>query len=364
MYARKWIALLVVLVLGAVASEPVLAKRGSRVKERVSLTVAADSTITVRQARLKVESRGLERQMMKIEVKAAERGADLVVFLEDAIGTMDEVGTMRESRAGVYKWRVRTKKGGALPFGVSDVAALSGRHIEVRTTAGATVGGADVPVISPTTAGDDGKNIRIRTGLSVDQIETDGTDDSVDARIEVRRRKDGRQEWKVEVDHAVAGLSLEAWMEDASGVMTRIGVLEEQLSDRGVEYEIERKSDEGGLPFGVTDLSDLSGRKVEIRDGDGEVLASGFVPSIAASDTTAGLDDDNSAGGDEKKTDDNSGSDSDDDDGDDDNSGSDSDDDDGDDDNSGSDSDDDDGDDDNSGSDSADDDGDDDNSGS
>jgi len=376
MFKNKWIALLVVLVLGALATEPALAKRGDRVKERVSMTAAEGSPLTFREARLKVERRGLSRQTLKIEINAAERGADLTVFIENATGTMERIGAMRESRPSVYKWRVRTKKGAALPFGVSDVADLSGHRVEIRTAAGDSVAAADFPTIAAAGVSADARNLRLRTGLAVEGTATDGTDDSIDARIEVRRKKDGREEWKVEVDHAPAGLLLEAWMEDSSGTPVRIGSLEEQTSDRGVEYEIERKSHEGGLPFGATDLSVLSGRKVEIRDGNGGVLASGFVPTIVAMTAAAGQSADDSASAedgtnetddsgsdsndDDNRNDDNSGSDSDDD-ADDDNSGSGSDDD-ADDDNSGSDSDDD-ADDDNSGS-GSDDDADDDNSGS
>jgi hypothetical protein len=286
MNTNRLVWLLALLALGALAAETAFAKRGSsradRVKERVELVEAAGSPLTVREARLKVERRGLSRQTLKIELKAVERGASLEVFMEDETGQFERVGAMRESRAAVYKWRVRMKKGAALPFGVADVADLSGRGVEVRTTAGEPVAGADFPTIAPGATTDEAKRLRIRTGMAVDAAAESVGDDSIDARVEVRRKKDGREEWKVEVDHAPAGLLLEAWMEDGTGAFVRIGALEEELSDRGTEYEIERKSDEGGLPLGARDLSELSGRKVEIRDENGDVLASGFVPAIAA----------------------------------------------------------------------------------
>jgi hypothetical protein len=321
MNGRRWIALLALLVLGAMAVENAEARRGSRgkdrVREKVRLAVDASSPLTVRQAYLKVERRGLPRQMVKIELKAAERGADLVVEMADAAGTLVQVGTMRESRPCVYKWRVRTRKGDALPFGVSDVADLSGRAVEVVTAAGQTVAGADFPSLATAGLDNDSQRIRLRAAMSVSDSDDDS---SIDARVEVRRKKDGRQEWKVEVDHAPAGLSLEAWMDDGTGTFAQVGSLEERVTDRGSEYEIERKSDEGGLPFGATDLSELSGRSVEVRDGSGEVLASGFVPRLAAGTSgkalegTGGSDDDGPDEADDEAEDENEAEDEDEDD--------------------------------------------------
>jgi len=324
---KTWMLLGLGLTGLILSAEPAAARRGgdakkNRVDERVDLTFAPDAPFTAREARLRVRRKMLTRQRLKIELSGAPSGRSLDVFFENSAGAMVDVGDLVERRAGIYKWRIRTKKGQALPFGVADVAELSGRAVEVRTAGGALVADGSMPAIAAA-AGSAAKSAKLRSALNVDVLVADavGADSAthaVEVSVRVRRKSGDREELKVEVEHAADGLDLELWLADATGALVNLGVLStEPDGDDGTEYEISFRTDRAaGLPFGATSVADLAGRQAEVRTVAGDILAEGTVPalgSIAESDEdAAGSDDDDATGDDDAGSDDDDAADDDD----------------------------------------------------
>lgn len=112
--------------------------------------------------------------------------------------------------------------------------------------------------------------------------------DGAAARVRAESKKRGREELRVEVERAATGLALDAWFEDAAGSMSRGGAL---VPDNGTpgEYRLRIRTDKGGtLPAGAASLAELAGRRVEIRDGSGNVAAEGNVPAAAERKSSGG----------------------------------------------------------------------------
>lgn len=307
------------------------ARRGGRdrLRERIPLVAADGSPVQARQARLRLERRS-DRQELRVQIEGAPTGLALDVWMEDGTGAVALVGAMREDDPGEYVWRVRTKKGDALPFGVSDLSELSGRKVEVRTAAGQTVFTAAIPTLPAAAARSFAKR-PLRTGLAVDGAVAGSVGAlGSKAKVEVRRKRNGDEKFEVELDDAPAGLSLELWMEDATGAMVLVGAMtaesdddeggddrssgtsgdddsgeEGESDDDGSddasgdddgddddgdgdtddddwEYTYEVETEDGDvLPLGAASVSDLAGLRVEVRTTSGEVLASGTVPALA-----------------------------------------------------------------------------------
>src|SRR5258706_9281418 len=96
--------------------------------------LASVDSASLRVARLDVSRKNLQKQSIRLQVANAPAGQALEIFIADASGAMQPVGSMRaHGRSGRAAWIVRTARGDALPFGVPDVAFLSGRAVEVRS---------------------------------------------------------------------------------------------------------------------------------------------------------------------------------------------------------------------------------------
>jgi hypothetical protein len=117
-------------------------------------------------------------------------------------------------------------------------------------------------------------------------------------KVEVKHDDDGDQEFEVEAEHLIPGRIVEIVVIDpATGAEETLGLF--AAGDDG-EAEVELESEDGArLPFGVTDLADLAGFGVEVRDGatdalllEGQVPALGDVGSTCPDDDHAGPDDD------------------------------------------------------------------------
>jgi hypothetical protein len=300
------------------ADQAALAKgKPDRVKERV--TLEDTGTVAAAKARLTIERKGLAKQEVKLQVKASS-GLELELFVETSPGSgeLTLVGVLEErGRSGNYVLRIRTKKGDALPFGVADVAELSGLAVEVRTADGELVAGASLPEMAPTTvsAGNKRGNGKLVSRLAVDADATADLaagDDAVEAKVKVRR-KFGEESLEVELENAVSGLTVEAWIGDGTGGFSLAGAMTEKSSGDGSEYKLKIETERGdALPLGAASLTELAGRAVEVRLADGTVLASGTMPDLGDSGTDAHPGRGRGRGGDdsEDETEDDSGDDS------------------------------------------------------
>jgi hypothetical protein len=286
-------ALAAVLAAGGVAE----AKNSDRFRSRADLQETG--AVDVRGAQIRVERERLGNERVVVRVSGAPAG-ELTVLVADADGVPQPVATMTpHGRSGRATWAVRTSRGDALPFGVADIADLSGRALEVRTADGTAI----LTGVLPTVAKASGmpRNLKsMKIGLAVDGSVAGA---GVEARIEVRRRH-GADELRVKVEGAAAGLALEAWIIQADGTSAKLGDLVAEGADdsahqgTGTEYEL-RLTSSATLPFGAATLADLAGLAVEVRDAaDGSVVASGFLPDTSAPAAHGGHGADDAAGDD------------------------------------------------------------------
>ena len=106
------------------------------------------------------------------------------------------------------------------------------------------------------------------------------------AYCEIERRTDGgtRNEFKVEVENQTVGLVVQIWVADpVGGALTNVGSL--TIGAQG-EGQLELQSQDGdSMPFGVTDVTTLSGLAIELRNASGgAVLYSGTGPTAVVED--------------------------------------------------------------------------------
>lgn len=325
--------------------------RGERARAK-SFLRQADSA-GVRAARLDLRRRSLNDQMFRVRLQGAAARESARVLIADADGRLRSIGSLaRRGRGARAQWEVRTSRGEALPFGVADVAALSGRPLEVRGGDGTLLADGVVPDCARATGAPSHLG-SLRTYLEVDpEVAGEG----VRAHVEIEREDDG-DALEVEVEHAAPGLALEAWLVAPDGAAVKLGDLvaeehdeeHEEADDdlrhgdakhgeghdadhpddgdaqhhdddhedddaddhddgdddddddddhdddgRGddVEYEFELSAADG-LPFEATSLADLAGYGIEVRRADDQaVLARGFLPDASLPDAVERPDDD------------------------------------------------------------------------
>ncbi len=138
-----------------------------------------------------------------------------------------------------------------------------------------------------------GGSSKARTSLMVVE---GSTADGAKARIRLQDRRNGA-EFRVDLHDAPLGLSPELWVADAGGVLVLAGEMGlDEVETSGAEYRFRVRTDKGdALPTGATTLAGLEGRAIEIRNADGEVLATGAVPALGTR-TRGGSNDDGSNG--------------------------------------------------------------------
>lgn len=112
------------------------AERRARAREELDPVTAPDRA----RARLRVRSdprRGDERLEVKVNRLVLPEGEDLVLFMEDPLylgGELVEVATFQNRKGKRFRYRVRTRRGQGLPFGVPSVRDLSGLEVEIRNS--------------------------------------------------------------------------------------------------------------------------------------------------------------------------------------------------------------------------------------
>lgn len=317
-----------VLVLSLAGALAVLGAGDASGGERVhkSATLESAPTARVRGARIDVIRRSMQDQVIRLRTRGGTRGDSLGVFIADEEGVMTLVGAAEfNRRIGRLEWKVRTVRGDALPFGVPDVAFLSGRPLQLRNAAGQIVVSGIVPAAQRAT-GIPVRTKHLQQGLDVDEGVAGA---GAEAKIVVFH-DDGQVKLKVKFEGPTSGLALEAWVIQTDATEGKLGDLVEQPADTDhqdcdndddhdgddddhdekvaalqdddddddvaatPEFEYELIVDDATtLPFGFTSLEQLAGLKIEIRNAaDSSVLASGFLPDVSAPDSATDDDDD------------------------------------------------------------------------
>lgn len=235
-----------------------------------------------------LESR-TDRQKLKVEAEHLTSGRSVrAVVICD--GIEESLGDRTASAFGKAEWEIATNDGGVLPHGAATVEDLVGCSVEVRDATNGTVllfgTFESVPASSDDEDGDgndDGGGTERLRGRAVlaKAVGVAGK-----AYCEIERRTDGgtRNEFKVEVENQTVGLVVEVWVANpVGGALTNVGSL--TIGAQG-EGQLELQSQDGdSMPFGVTDVTTLSGLPLELRNASGgAVLYSGTVPTAVAED--------------------------------------------------------------------------------
>ena len=336
-----------ILVLSTAAALAALgggdaAAGGERVHKSAVLEPAPAGRM--RGARIDVVRRTMQDQMIRVRTRDGVRGDSFLVFIADDHGALTQVGEADfNRRIGRVEWKVRTARGDALPFGVPDVAFLSGRALQLRTAAGQIVVSGVVPAAQKAT----GIPLRMKSLKQALVVDEAAGGAGAEARILVVRHHD-QVSLEIQFECDATGLALEAWVKQADGTEAKLGDLTQQTAtgDDGDDDDaddatgedaddddandldkaatVDDDSDDDAapqfryelvvdsttsLPFGATSLADLAGLAIEIRNGaDSSVLASGFLPDVSAPDA---VDDDDQGDDNDEQGDDDQGEDED-----------------------------------------------------
>jgi hypothetical protein len=104
-----------------------------------------DSTGASGKSEMKVQGR-TGRQRFRLEAKGLPADAAAELWLDDGTGTFVQVASVATNGGGKAKFRLDTRKGDALPLGVTDLQELSGRAFEVRVD-GVTAASGNLPTL-------------------------------------------------------------------------------------------------------------------------------------------------------------------------------------------------------------------------
>ena len=235
-------------------------------------TAAPDADV---EGKVRVESRA-DREKFTVEVENLNPGTVVEVFLDAGTGFVS-IGTVAALSDGEAELERNTRDGDSLPLGATDVGELGGVSVEVRLAAtGETLLTGEVPDL-PTgvPAPLPGGRARAKARLSALVAGLKG-------RVEIRRRPEHDQVFKMEAEHLAPGEQVAFLIEDPDVAGTFIQ-LASAAADDGGEAEI---STQDGLPvpLGVGDVEGLVGLEVRVirDDGSDELLLAGRIPALVA----------------------------------------------------------------------------------
>lgn len=231
------------------------------------------------------------RHRLKIEAEHIDTSLVWECYLADAGGVLTFVGTIPYDDVGEVEIEFDTKEGG-LPFGATTVSSLAGRAVEVRSS-GATYLVGTVPSLNGGgggsggggSGGGGGSDVKVKSFLT---RATTSPDSNATGYVELRKKGDGDQKFKVEADHIDPSIAFSVWVETSigSGVMSSSGAMGPEDFD---EVELELETEHGAvLPNGVTDVATLAGLRVEVRDASNAIYLEGVVPSITGGGSGGG----------------------------------------------------------------------------
>jgi len=193
--------------------------------------------------------------LFTIKLKKVDRTVAYGLFIEDAPNVFVRFGAT--SKSG--KWKANTAKGDALPLAVASVADLAGLRLLVKDGDGETILTGLVPDV-----GASGKPVKQKAGLLPPTSTTAHGDVKADGHsLTVRIRK-------------VAAGRYDVLMEDDEGAMQDVGDLDVGPNGEGLWRLMAKMGDP--LPFDCGMIAHLFGRRVEVRNGTGDVVIEGRVP--------------------------------------------------------------------------------------
>ncbi|HKB14972.1 MAG TPA: hypothetical protein VKF62_02855, partial [Planctomycetota bacterium] len=249
-------------VVYGTASEPI---RGRVSLQRVLSEPDLDALGSA-QFRTKGDVQSFALDVQKLD---APPGASYSALLEDAAGSgaFASIGDLLLVQPTKGRWTLLLEETGAPPasLGVSTLAELEGRRIEVRDGAGTAYLWAVLPGPAP------GANLKLSGALAAPGgAPLPGASASI--KLQYKASK-GSSRFDLKAKGLAEGPDYTVWIEEGSteGNFGAVGLL--------IGGKLLRDTKKGGpLPLGVSKVSDLAGRAIEIREGSTVVLA-GSLPS-------------------------------------------------------------------------------------
>jgi hypothetical protein len=212
--------------------------------------------------------------------KAPVLGVSFGVYLETGVGTnvFFLVNGMTLEQATIGHWRMRiAAQGGAPPaLGVADVTQLAGRTVQIRDAQGGTYLWEVLPALS---ANPGQTSFTKKHALAIPAVNppAPAAKGSVALRFS---GGSGRSVFEVQAKNLPSSLLYGVFVETSlgSGVFDKVGNLHFKLSSPTIGKLNQDTKVGEPLPLGVADLSQLSGLKLEIRDGSGTVFLATVLP--------------------------------------------------------------------------------------
>lgn len=253
-----------------------------RLRAMTFLTRDPDSPDADVTGKVKIETRD-DRERFEIEVEHLAAGTTVNFYLASppAAGQDPDftfVAAATANTDGEAEVERDTRDGDQLPLGAEAVSDLEGYLIEVRLDA------TDEPLLLTGTvpalpdewpAPGDGASTGVRARA---RVQLEAQEAGLEGHVELRRTEQNRNRFEIEAEHLAPGRMVAFHLENAvgSGEFVQLATC---AADAGGECRFEM---EGGLPLGLTDIAELAGRQVQVREmsanGPGGVLLMATVP--------------------------------------------------------------------------------------
>jgi hypothetical protein len=234
--------------------------------------------------KLKLETEtGKDRDRIEFKAENLDSLGTYSVYMEDALGSGNLVliGPMElddDGEPGEFKLRF-DEKDEPLPFAVASVTDLVGRQVDIADGSNATVLTATVPDPSAPT----GKKgwTKEKVALAQPSVVVDA---DAKGRVETwYKGKDGRQRFRVKAELLDPLDTYTVRVEDSvgAGSFTNVGDMIIDLDGESGEFKLHLDTQKGdAMPFGVANVDELAGRKVQIVDSAVQVVLEGTLPDL------------------------------------------------------------------------------------
>jgi hypothetical protein len=253
-----------------------------RLRAMTFLTRDPDSPDEDVKGKVKIESR-TDRERFEIEVEHLASGTGINVYLAEPPAAGEDpdfsfLGTATADATGEAEIERDPRDGDKLPLGAETVADLEGVLIEVRldTTAEPLLLTGEVPALPDEwPAPGDGVQAGVRARA---RVQLEAQEAGLEGHVELRRRERNRNRFRVEAEHLAPGQTVGLYLESAvgSGEFAQVATC---TAGAGGECQFEM---EGALPLGLSDIAQLAGRQVQVREmtqtGPGRILLMATVP--------------------------------------------------------------------------------------
>lgn len=244
---------------------------------QVSLVRPQDAIDSDAKGTLRVRSDGKKpRERFDVKAIRVEGLGTLDLFIEDAVasGVFVLVASL-EGEGDELKLSLDTKKGDSLPLDAEMNEDLVGLRVEVRAVDDVVLQGSVPPL--------DLSKKPVKAKVNVVPPAVDPPSPDMKGTLKMRSKANKGQE---RLDLKVLNVSFDlgdfhVFMEDAeaSGVFVEVGQLEQVGSKPKGRWRVDSKKGQM-LPFGVVSVTQLEGRRLQVRDDLDAVHVEGTLPNF------------------------------------------------------------------------------------